>query len=92
MSGFFALLEQRCRSIDSLLCVGLDPRAASATEARTLALEIVPVTCGSAFKNKGVQALLDKVIELMPSPTEVPPNFIIISTVYLPYTKKYGHY
>jgi elongation factor G len=41
--------------------------------ARTLSLEIVPVTCGTAFKNKGVQALLDKVIELMPAPTEVPP-------------------
>jgi len=40
---------------------------------RTLSLEIVPVTCGTAFKNKGVQALLDKVIELMPAPTEVPP-------------------
>ena len=40
---------------------------------RTLTLEIVPMTCGSAFKNKGVQALLDKVIELMPAPTEVPP-------------------
>ena len=39
---------------------------------RTLKLEIVPVTCGSAFKNKGVQALLDKVIELMPSPVDVP--------------------
>ena len=39
---------------------------------RTLDLEIVPVTCGSAFKNKGVQAVLDKVIELMPAPTEVP--------------------
>jgi elongation factor G len=41
--------------------------------ARTLRLEIVPVTCGSAFKNKGVQAVLDKVIELMPSPVDVPP-------------------
>jgi len=39
---------------------------------RTLNLEIVPVTCGSAFKNKGVQAVLDKIIELMPAPTEVP--------------------
>ena len=39
---------------------------------RTLNLEIVPMTCGSAFKNKGVQAMLDKVIELMPSPTDVP--------------------
>lgn len=39
---------------------------------RTLRLEIVPMTCGSAFKNKGVQAMLDKVVELMPSPTDVP--------------------
>ena len=39
---------------------------------RTLALEIVPMTCGTAFKNKGVQAMLDKVIELMPSPLDVP--------------------
>ena len=40
---------------------------------RTLSLEIVPMTCGTAFKNKGVQAMLDKVIELMPAPTDVPP-------------------
>jgi len=39
---------------------------------RTLNLEIVPMTCGSAFKNKGVQAMLDMVIELMPAPTDVP--------------------
>ena len=40
--------------------------------ARTLAGEIVPAFCGSAFKNKGVQAVLDAVIYYMPSPTEVP--------------------
>ena len=39
--------------------------------ARTLANEIIPVFGGSAFKNKGVQAVLDAVIELMPSPREV---------------------
>ena len=39
--------------------------------ARTLANEIIPVFGGSAFKNKGVQAVLDAVIELMPSPKEV---------------------
>ena len=41
--------------------------------AGTLANELVPVLCGSAFKNKGVQAVLDAVIELMPAPTEVKP-------------------
>lgn len=40
---------------------------------RTLANEIVPTFCGSAFKNKGVQAMLDAVIYYMPSPIEVPP-------------------
>ncbi len=40
---------------------------------RTIAFEIVPMMCGSAFKNKGVQAMLDKVIELMPAPTDIPP-------------------
>ena len=38
---------------------------------RTLANEIVPVLGGSAFKNKGVQAMLDAVVEYLPSPTEV---------------------
>jgi elongation factor G len=40
---------------------------------RCLRNEVVPVTCGSAFKNKGVQAVLDAVIDYMPSPAEVPP-------------------
>ena len=39
---------------------------------RTISNEIVPMLCGSAFKNKGVQAMLDSVIELMPSPADVP--------------------
>ncbi len=38
---------------------------------RTLASEIVPTFCGSAFKNKGVQAVLDGVVDYMPAPTEV---------------------
>ncbi|KKW68386.1 elongation factor G [Lampropedia cohaerens] len=40
---------------------------------RTLAGEIVPMLCGSAFKNKGVQRMLDAVVELLPSPVDIPP-------------------
>ena len=39
---------------------------------RAIALEIVPMLCGSAFKNKGVQAMLDAVIDYLPSPLDVP--------------------
>ncbi len=39
---------------------------------QTIANEVVPVLCGSAFKNKGVQAMLDAVVEYMPSPEDVP--------------------
>jgi len=44
----------------------------SALRTRTLATEIVPMFCGSAFKNKGVQAMLDGVVHLLPSPVDVP--------------------
>ena len=40
---------------------------------RTIASEIQPMFCGSAFKNKGVQRMLDAVIEFMPSPIDIPP-------------------
>ena len=40
--------------------------------ARTLGNEIVPALCGSAFKNKGVQALLDAIVEFLPAPVDVP--------------------
>ena len=39
---------------------------------RTISLEVVPMLCGSAFKNKGVQAMLDAVIDYLPSPLDVP--------------------
>lgn len=40
----------------------------------TLAFKIVPVLCGSAFKNKGVQLLLDAVVDYLPAPTDLPPK------------------
>ncbi|MFS0756181.1 elongation factor G [Noviherbaspirillum sp. 1P10PC] len=45
----------------------------SALRQRTIAGEIVPMMCGTAFKNKGVQAMLDGVIEYLPSPVDIPP-------------------
>jgi elongation factor G len=45
----------------------------AALRAGTLAFKIVPVICGSAFKNKGVQMLLDAVVNFLPSPLDIPP-------------------
>lgn len=45
----------------------------AALRQRTIAGEIVPMLCGSAFKNRGVQALLDAVIDFLPAPTDIPP-------------------
>ncbi len=44
-----------------------------ATRAGTIAMKITPVLCGSAFKNKGVQQLLDGVVDYLPSPLDIPP-------------------
>jgi elongation factor G len=48
-------------------------RIAASLHQATLDLKVTPVLCGSAFKNKGVQPLLDAIVELLPSPVEVPP-------------------
>jgi elongation factor G len=48
-------------------------RIAKSLHSATLDLKVTPVLCGSAFKNKGVQPLLDEIVELLPSPVEVPP-------------------
>ena len=64
-----SLLEKYIEDEDSI--TPADLRAS--LRACTLSLDIVPVLCGSAFKNKGVQPLLDAIIEYLPSPLDVPP-------------------
>jgi elongation factor G len=48
-------------------------RIAKSLHRATLDIKVTPVLCGSSFKNKGVQPLLDAIVELLPSPLEVPP-------------------
>src|SRR5204863_9180941 len=48
-------------------------RIASSLHTATRDIKITPVLCGSSFRNKGVQPLLDAIVELLPSPLEVPP-------------------
>jgi elongation factor G len=56
---------------------------------RTLKSEIVLVLCGSAFKNKGVQAMLDAVIEYLPSPADIPPvKGVLDDAAHTPTTRK----
>jgi elongation factor G len=45
----------------------------NAIRSATLAIKVIPVLCGSAFRNKGVQPLLDAVVEYLPSPLDIPP-------------------
>jgi elongation factor G len=72
------MVEAAAEANDELMGKYLEEGALSEAEIkaglrqRTLANEIVPCLCGSAFKNKGVQAMLDAVINYMPSPLDVP--------------------
>jgi elongation factor G len=73
------LIEAVAESDDHLFTKFVEGQAITADELRagirkaTIAQKIFPVVCGSAFKNKGVQNLLDAVVEYLPSPLEVPP-------------------
>ena len=49
------------------------PEIKTAIRKATLAVEFYPVVCGTAFKNKGVQLVLDAVIDYLPSPIDIPP-------------------
>src|SRR6202035_4461024 len=72
------MIEAAAEGNETLLTKYLETGDLSDTEikqglrARALKNEVCLVTCGSAFKNKGVQAVLDAIVEYMPSPTEVP--------------------
>jgi elongation factor G len=73
------MVEAAAEANDELLKKYLEGQALSEIELkaalrqRTIAGEIVPMFCGSAFKNRGVQALLDAVIDYLPAPTDIRP-------------------
>ncbi len=73
------LVEAAAESSEDLMNKYLEEGSLSEAEIkagirqRTIASEIQPMLCGSAFKNKGVQAMLDAVVEYMPSPVDIPP-------------------
>ena len=50
-----------------------EQRVKAAIRQATLDIELTPVLCGSSFKNKGVQMLLDAVVDYLPSPLDIPP-------------------
>ncbi len=74
-----SLVEAIVETNDALMEKYLEGESISAAELKSALrkavcdVKIVPVTCGTAFKNKGVQPLLDCVIELLPSPLDIPP-------------------
>ena len=74
------LVESVAENDDDILHKFLEGEAISAKELRaslrksTIALKLFPVLCGTAFKNKGVQTLLDGVVDYLPSPLDIPPT------------------
>ena len=73
------LVEAAADSDEGIMEKYLEGKEVSEAELRkairrgTLSLKIVPVVCGSAFRNKGVQPMLDAVVEYLPSPLDIPP-------------------
>ena len=74
------LIETAVEQDDDLMMEYLDGNEPSIEDIKkcvrkgTIALDFFPTYCGSAFKNKGVQVLLDAIVDYLPSPTEVPPQ------------------
>ena len=73
------LVEKVAESDDDLTIKYLEGEEITADEIRRalrkacIDVKLIPVLCGSSFKNKGVQPLLDAVVEYLPSPSDVPP-------------------
>ena len=73
------LIEKACEQDEALLEKYLNEEEVSEDEIKaairkgTLARELVPALCGSGFKNKGVQYLMDAVVDYLPAPTDIPP-------------------
>jgi elongation factor G len=73
------VLEAACESSDELLHKYLEGKELAPAEVRaalrkgTIALHCTPVLCGASFKNKGVQQLLDGIVDYLPSPQDIPP-------------------
>jgi len=73
------VIEAACESSDELLHKYLEGKPLDPAEVRaalrkgTIALHMTPVLCGASFKNKGVQQLLDGIVDYLPSPLDVPP-------------------
>jgi elongation factor G len=73
------LIEAAADAEEALMEKYLDGKPISEAELRaairkaTLALKIVPVVCGTAFRNKGIQPMLDAVVDFLPSPVDIPP-------------------
>ncbi len=74
------LVESVAENDDEMLHKFLEGETISADELRAslrksvIALKLFPVLCGTAFKNKGVQTLLDAVVDYLPSPLDIPAN------------------
>ena len=73
------MVEKICEADDDLMMAYLDGEEPSVEELKRVLREgtcnctMVPVCCGSAYRNKGVQKLLDAILEYMPAPTDIPP-------------------
>src|SRR5713101_7359337 len=78
------VVEVACEASDELLHKYLEGKELKADEIRkairkgTIGLHVTPVLCGASFKNKGVQQLLDAIVDFLPSPLDVP---AIVGTV-----------